>query len=212
MILGSEYIGMTFRITTVVAPVAVYFLILGLLNTRRRPQLLTGRTDFFLLVVALSPLLMIPAVGVLGLSTLGTLLAAAAVGAVVYFLAPRGRTWVIYNLPPRRARQAVLAALRRIGMDADEQGGRIRLPAGGSLELGGFALLRNVSIRMDRADAGVSREFEAALARELGGVDVEPSPAAVALLLVATAMLVAPMALVAHEAPEIVRFLGDLLQ
>ena len=37
---------MSMRIVTVVMPVAVYFLILGLLNSRRHPQLLTGRRDF----------------------------------------------------------------------------------------------------------------------------------------------------------------------
>ena len=62
MILGSADLGSTVRVATVVVPVAVYFLILGLLNSRRRPQMLSGRLDFALMITALSPLFLVPAV------------------------------------------------------------------------------------------------------------------------------------------------------
>ena len=51
------------RMATVVVPVALYFLALGLLNSRRCPQLLRGRRDFALLIVALCPLFVCPALG-----------------------------------------------------------------------------------------------------------------------------------------------------
>ncbi|MGB2822184.1 MAG: hypothetical protein WBF17_14465, partial [Phycisphaerae bacterium] len=53
-------LGVSLRIATVVVPVALYFLVLGLLNSRPRPQLLRGRRDFALLIVALSPLFVLP--------------------------------------------------------------------------------------------------------------------------------------------------------
>jgi hypothetical protein len=40
---GIEQLGISLRIAMVVVPVALYFLILGLLNSRPCPQLLRGR-------------------------------------------------------------------------------------------------------------------------------------------------------------------------
>jgi hypothetical protein len=197
------------RIVTVVVPVALYFLLLGLLNSRRRPQLLTGRQDFVLLVAALGPLFALPAVEVWGLPAL--VAAAAAAAAAVVLLAPRGASWVIYNLPAARARDAVAEALDRAQLPARPVADGFDLAAGPRVRLRRFSLLRNVSIRLTGAGREAAGRFEAALADVLGGVRVETSPMAVSLLLVATAMLVAPLALVAHRAGELVRLLTHLI-
>ena len=70
MILGSENLGRALQIATTVVPVAVYFLVLGLLNSRRHPQMLSGRLDFSLMIAALSPLFLVPAVQYVGASLL----------------------------------------------------------------------------------------------------------------------------------------------
>jgi len=190
--------------------VAVYFLILGLLNSRRRPQLLSGRLDFALLIGALSPLLVLPVVGYLGGSALAVAATVAALAAVVLVLAP-GRTWVIYNIPRDEVRRIVQQSLQSLGEEPrPTSGGLCFGPENASIRLSEFALLRNVTIRMTGGER-IARPFARALASRLAGVTAETSPMAVSLLLVASAMIVAPVAMMAHRVPEIVRLLTDLL-
>ena len=211
--LGLGHLTVPLHIATVVVPVAVYFLILGLLNTRRRPQLLTGRRDFALLVVALAPIFVLPALNYVGVSLVSVSLALGAVVAVIRVLAPPRGTWVIYNIPLAEARAAVESALA--GMDLEivpiERGWQIENPRA-KVELGGFSLLQNVSVRIRGGDEQLTRRFERRLSGAISCVQCEPRPVAVMMLLVATGMLVAPLAMVGREAGEIVRILTDLLK
>jgi len=212
MVLGSEQLGLSVRIATVVVPVAVYFLILGLLNSRRHPQMLTGRLDFVLMFAALGPVFILPTVEYMSLSPLGTVALVLVVAAGIALLAPRGGTWVVYNLQSSEARSAVVRALGALGVDfeATRLGLRLGEP-GATVSIRSFSLLRNVSIGLRGGDKDLSRRFQAELSRTLGVMDAETSPAAMSFLLVATALLVAPLSLVAHRVPEIVRILTDLL-
>ena len=205
--------GLSVQIVTVVAPVAVYFLVLGLLNSRRRPQLLTGRQDFALLITALSPLPLLPLLSWLGATPLTALACVAALGAGVLLAGPRGNSWVIYHLSTHTARRAVAEALASLGEAPEPCEDGFALPqSDATVDIRSFSLLQNVTVVFRGADRALARRFGAALSRSLADVEAETSPAAVALLVVATAMLVAPLALVAHRAPEIVRLLTDLLK
>lgn len=210
MLIGSNIIG-PMEIAAVVAPVAIYFLVLGLLNSRPHPQLLSGRMDFAILTVALSPLLLLPLTGWLGVSA-GALAAVACVlGGAALLLAPRGRNWVVYNVHASEARSAVAGALRKLGLEfRDAEGGYAM--DGASVKVGAFAPLRNATIRLLGGDRKLARRFEKALGEVLRSYEVQTSPMAVSLLLVATAMLVAPLALMAHRVPDIVRLLTDLIK
>lgn len=209
--LAGGYVSASTQIATLVVPVAVYFLILGLLNSRRRPQLLSGRLDFALLIAALSPLVVLPVLRWWGPSA-PMVASTVGVAAAIALLVPRRDTWVIYNLPARDARDAVGQALRAIGAEFEAHDDGFRLPAcRGDVRIGAFPLLRNVSIRISGADEQLTARFVSALGQVLAGRQVETSPMAVSMLLVATGMLVAPLALVAHRASEIVRLLTNLL-
>jgi hypothetical protein len=70
--------------------------------------------------------------------------------------------------------------------------------------------MANASLKLT-GDRALSQPFARALAGVLATADSRTSPAAMSLLLVATGMLVAPLALLAHQAPQIVRILTDLL-
>ena len=212
--MGTEQSAFALDFTTVAVPVAVYFLILGLLNSRAHPQLLTARRDFALLVGALSPLFLLPLFPYV-LTFAAGLLVTLVLLAGVCVLVPRRRSWVIYNLLPSQGSLIVEPTLRdmhlritprgRVGFDLPEQHATVEVSA--------FPLLRNVSIRL-RGEGDLStltKRFERKLGEELASVRTEPSPMAVGLLLVGTAMLVAPLAMVAHRADEIVRILTDLL-
>lgn len=210
--LAGDAFGASAQIATVVVPVAVYFLVLGLLNSRPHPQLLSGRLDFALLTAAISPLFVLPVLGYFGISLLSLATAVALLVLGISLLVPRGRTWVVYNLRGSEARGAVAAALQRMGLDFQPRPDGYGLAdRQGFVRINEFAPLRNVSVRLDGGDARLARQFEQALGQVLRSYRVQTSPMAVSLLLVATAMLVAPLTLMAHRVPEIVRLLTDLL-
>ena len=199
------------RIATVVVPVSLYFLLLGLLNSRRHPQLLSGRQDFALLMVALSPLAFGPAMHYLngGLWMVPACVVLLIGG--IWALAPRGRAWVIYNLPLSSARQTVIDAFEAMGRCSCNTVRGVEVEQGKAfVEFSSFPLLRNVSLRLVGGDENLWRTFESHLSLRFKSIETAPSPMAVSLLLVATAMIVAPMALMVHHAPEIVRILTDL--
>ena len=210
--MGSEHLGLSLRIAAVVVPVAVYFLVLGLLNSRRHPQLLSGRLDFALLIAALSPLFVLPALGLAGITPASVFAAVAALALAVVLLAPRGRAWVIYNMPANEAREAIASALRSMGVAFKPAADVFHLmPDGATVHVGGFPLLRNVSVRLRGGSGRLTCQFQRALAANLGSVNAQTSPMAAGLLLVATGMIVAPLAFMVERVPEIVRLLTDIL-
>lgn len=213
MMLDPDNMDLSLRIATGVAPVALYFLILGLLNSRRHPQLLSGRRDAALLVAVLGPVFVLPVVNYLGASWWALAAAGGALVAGGLLLGGRRNTWVIYNLTVEQARHAVGHALEAMGTEFRREAGTFRLlRQGTAVRIDSFPLLRNISIRVHDGNEGFSRRFEQALLGRLATIPAETTPMALALLLVATAMLVVPMALVAQRAGQIVRTLTDLLQ
>ncbi len=212
MVLGTVHLGVSLRIATVVVPVALYFLILGLLNSRRSPQLLRGRRDFALMIAALGPLFLVPLLGWVQSPHVALAVLGLAAAAAFALLAPPRASWVIYNIEPAEAARAVAGALRDAGLAFREADGGFCLSGGdGAVRLSPFPLLRNVSVRMTAADRDTARRFESALTGRVHSVPAETTPMAMALLLVATAMLVAPLAMVAPRAGEIVRILTGML-
>jgi len=210
MLLGSEYFGASMRVATVMAPVAGYFFVIGMLNTRRRPQILTGRLDFSLLMLALCPGFVLPMLSSFGLSPLAATSLIVSISAGVWIFGPGERNWVIYNLSPGQADRVLRNAM-------DEMGWKYRITSGGysvdehkiNLKVSGFWILHNVSVQLiggsDKICCDFARELGSAVARR----SARPQAMAVAMLLVAVGMLVAPLALVAHRVPEIVRLLAD---
>ncbi len=199
------------RLAMFVVPVAIYFGVLGVLNSRRRPQLLSARADFALLTGILCPLLIIPVVQWLGSWALAPVLGA--VGVFALLGVPPRHNWVVYNLSTRRARRVIAEALRDCGIDWDGQTEWLTSPSGGQtrLEIGGFPLLRNVSVRLRGADDALAGRFQGALSYRLASVETEVQPMAWAMMLVSASMLAVPLALVAHRVPALVRLLTDLV-
>ena len=211
--LADDYVTVPFQFATAVLPLGLYFILLGLLNSRPRPQLLTGRHDFVLMMAALCPLFVLPILNYVGVTPLSVLLALAAVSFGIWLLAPGKRHWVIYNISQARAASVVARALEAMKLPAEPSEDGLTIRSGRlRVEVGGFSMLQNVSLRMYGCDNKLDEQFERELAQQLGPVRVETSSMAMAMLLVATAMCVAPLMLVAHQAGEIVRILTDLLK
>jgi len=211
--LGLEQMTFQLRLAAMVLPVAVYFLLLGLLNSRRHPQMLTARQDFVLLMAAMSPVLLVPALGMLQ-GVLAAIVVAAvvvALGAMILTDRRRGE-WVIYNLPQDQARRVIDRTLARLGIDSREIPTGLELTSEkASLEIRPFPLLRNVSIRVRGGNSDLAARLGNEIGRSLCGVQSQTTPMAMGLLIVATGMMVAPLAMVVHRAPELVRLITDLV-
>jgi hypothetical protein len=204
--------GFALQLAAVVVPISLYFLVLGILNSRPNPQLLRGRRDFSLLMAALAPLVLVPLLRYLGPVPLTLLAVVVAAAAAIVLLAPRGEQWVIYNLPAEQARQAVERALELAGVEYRGRREEISLPrVGGRLKISPFPLLKNVSIHLEDCPRGFARRFEPALQEVLSAHVAHTSRTAVTLLLVSAVMLAAPLTLLAHRVPEVVRLITHLL-
>jgi len=211
MVLGSEYLGTSVRIAMVVLPVAGYFLVLGLLNSRQHPQLLTARLDFSLLMLAFCPGFVLPALERVGLGPPVAVVSAVSAVAVILLLAPGGYSWTVYNLSTDQAHRVIRSTLEAMGWRYESiEGGYRAAGPGVTVRVGGFSILRNVSVRLVGGSKALARRFEGELSRALGRTRSQTPPMAVAMLLVATAMMVAPLALMAHRVPELVRLLADI--
>ena len=213
--IGIEQLSLSAQVAVVVTPVAVYFFLLGLLNSQPRPQLVSGRSDFILLNAALFPIFIVPVLGYLHASGWAVVAVIGGLLAAVTLLAPRrGVSWVIYNIAMPDALRAIERALRQMGEPFQRRGRSLRLGRRDvRLRLTGMPLLRNVTVSANGEDAkAFGREFEARFGGQLGAVPAGANPMAVTFLLIATAMLVTPLGLFADRMPEMVRLITDLVK
>lgn len=202
--------GVVTQVATVVIPVAGYFLVLGLLNTRKTPQLLTGQMDFALLMAALGPGFIFPVLVRSGLSSVVSLLIASAVVVALWFIGRSKKHWVIYNISDELAREIIAQAFAESAITGRWQGDSYELEGSDAVvRTSGFPMLRNVSVRMEGGDEKLAGQFQVNLEASLAATQTEPQPMAVALLMVATLMLIVPLGMLAPDVPEIVRLVAD---
>ncbi|MCD4823007.1 MAG: hypothetical protein K8S55_00225 [Phycisphaerae bacterium] len=211
-LLGMEQLEASLRIATVVVPVALYFLLLGFLNTRRHPQMLSARGDFALLMAALCPIAFGPAIQVLGGGVPMLVVCSLLLVLAVRYLGRPGHSLVIYNWPLEDGRKSIRRILTQMGKNPTLTSRGMEIEEGTVLEISSFPILRNISLRLRGGDEKLWGEFQSRLTGRLRHVEAESSPMAVSMLMLATIMLVAPTALMVQQMPEIVRALTDLLQ
>ncbi len=211
--LSSGQAGLSMQVATVLVPMAAYFFMLGVLNSRSIPQLIRSRTEFFCLTVAFAPAFCMPVLACLGASSwtvvamLGTMMAGAAL------LMPSRGSWVICNISSADALDATERALRAMGRSVTRRKHKLLLDgAGVAVSFAPLPLLRNVAVTVTGDGEPLGESFERNLAQELGGVRAGVSPVASALVMIAIAMMVAPLALFADQMPEMVRLLTDLVK
>lgn len=213
--LGSEQMSLAIQVAAVVAPVAVYFLLLGLLNSQPSPQMLSARSDFILLNAAFAPIFCVPVLNYFGAPAwalpvvIGMMLA----GALV--LAPRrASNWVVYNITLPAALRAAERVLTAMGESFDRRDRSLLIKDKDLvLKFSAMPLLRNVSIAVEGDETvDFGRKFEELLAAQLAGISAVATPMAVTFLLIATVMLIAPLGLLADRMPEMVRIITDLIQ
>src|SRR5262245_24142022 len=164
-----------------VLPVALYFLILGLINSHARPYLITSRSDFLALTSVLLPVLIWPVPDFVRGGFYGPLAAGLLVaGAFFWYLLPcRDAGFVIYNITTTQVVQVLQQSLRNLGLAGSWR--QHTWTADGlplSIELRSFSLLQNVAVHVEaRGDVAhaLARRIGAQLECRLQSISQLPS-------------------------------------
>jgi len=199
-------------------PLAVYFIILGLVNSQGRPRLLSCRADFVALTVVFLPVLVWPvpflaAHGWWWLLGLG----AACVAVAFACLLPRSDAgWVIYHTTENEARAMVRHAVRRIGFDGHWSGRRLNVPdACATIRLSPFPWLGCVSIHLrgqtGRPDPHLVTRIQEQLQHQLARRSLLPSVVGTCLVVVGVVLWLVPLWMMLRHMDAIVDVVGSLL-
>ncbi len=199
-----------------VAPIALYFLVLGLVNSHARPCLITSRSDFLALTTVLLPLLIWPVpefvrAHLFGSLALGLLLAVLA----FYYLLPHAAAgFVVYNVSRSQCLNALAAALRRLNLSGRWDNAVWTSDRGDLLiEIRQFSLLRNVSIHTTpSSDAARDcvHHIGLELRRSLQSVAQLPSNMGAALVMLGVTLMILPMSMVARHIDDLVEAMAHL--
>jgi hypothetical protein len=197
-----------------VAPIAVYFLFLGLVNSHSRPCRVSSRADFTSLTIVMLPLLVAPIPALARASLWWLLGLEVGLAAWAFFaLLPRGGDgWVIYNISAPRCRAVIEAAMADAGWAGRWNGDTWRGDAG-ALHLTSVPLLRNVTIHLELSGGtgdGRVAAFDRALERRLMRIEQLPSTTGACLLLVGVALLALPIWMMGRHIQDVVEAMVHL--
>jgi hypothetical protein len=193
-----------FRVAVALLPVAAYLLLVGLVNLRRRPFLISGGSDLAALGLALSGLAFIgpldllrpePATAEFGNFIWLVLLAFYWLWLVLIVLLARPRL-VVYNTSIEELHPLLAEAASRLDSEARWAGHSLALPQlGVQLHLESFDLMRNVSLVSSGGQQSLDgwRRLARELTASLRRLRVKPNPrglviVAVSLLLIAASV------------------------
>lgn len=180
-------------------PLALYFIVLGLVNSQRHPRLVSSRTDFVTLTVVFMPMLLWPVPFLVshGLWWMLGLGVAVVCGAFSALLPRPHAGWVVYHTTEAETRTIVQHAVRRLGWDARWSEGDLILPeANVRLRCGAFPWLGSVSIHAEaldgEADAEALDSLRLQVERQLERRSLLPSAVGTGLVLVGVALWIVP--------------------
>ncbi|MFO0973362.1 MAG: hypothetical protein U1A27_08000 [Phycisphaerae bacterium] len=197
-----------------VAPIAVYFLLLGLVNSHATPCLISSRSDFVALTVVFLPLLVAPMPALVGSGAAWLLVVEAGlVGWLFHQMLPGRRAgWVIYNISAARARAVVEQAAADAGWNGTWQDESWRGPAG-TVRLTSLPVLRNVTVHLDPT-TGTTDQTVAALERaisgRLGRIRQLPSTAGACLVMLGVSLLAVPIWMMGRHIQDVVEAMVHL--
>jgi hypothetical protein len=212
----NEQVILVLKLALNIAPPALYFVILGLVNSQSRPHLISSRNDWLGLMVVFFPILLFPVLwlaagGYYWAAVLTILLA----GAGVYASLPKtGSGWVIYNCSRFQILKAMLTSLEECGLGYEiDSSDVIRLPGAGiELRVSGFPLLKNTTISIyGEADPEIIQRLEVCLEARLNNVECVMNPSGPAMLIAGTSMLILPLLMMVRHMDAFVRVVSDLL-
>lgn len=206
------------KVIGTIAPIGVYFLTLGVVNSQASPRLVSGRWDFIVLTGIFLPALFWPVAAIyssMGWQAVFVLMLAAILGLRTMLPHP-WKQWVIYNADVPRAADAVGRALEGLGWRYQRDGETVfALPdLRMKIEVGGLGLLNavNLHIHTDAANAE-----EAQVASLIGAVEASlrryqllPSAAGLFLVMIGAGLMIVPMWMMTRHMRDIVEAIERL--
>jgi hypothetical protein len=181
-------------------PLALYFVVLGLVNSQRHPRLVSSRGDFVTLTVVFLPVLIwpVPFLVTHGLWWLLGVGAAVVCGSFPFLLPKRRAGWVIYHTNEAETRAIVQRAARRLAWDARWTPAGMTVPeANLRLWCGAFPWLGSVSVHLEglkgNPDAGAIDSLRVQIERQLERRSLLPSGVGVGLVLVGVVLWIVPL-------------------
>jgi hypothetical protein len=209
---------LTLKVIGTVAPIAVYFLTLGVVNSQACPRLVSGRWDFIILTGIFLPALFWPVAAIhssMGWQAVLVLVLAAGLGLRAMLPHP-WKQWVIYNADVPRAADAVGRALDGLGWQYQREGETVfALPdLRMKIEVGGLGLLNAVNLHI-HTDAHSPEKAE--VATLIGAVDASlrryqllPTAAGLFLVLIGAGLMIVPMWMMTRHMRDIVEAIERL--
>lgn len=199
-------------------PIAIYFLTLGFINSHARPLMVSSRTDFLALSIAVAPLALwaLPFTMQFA-SAWWTALGIALLAIGLYALRPQApEALVIYNID----RDRLMRMMPQVVAEAAPDAAKIsdtdwQSPDRGlHISVSSFSLLRNVTIRLV-GDIDRVRTASDALRRSLQPrferIEQLPSPAGACLVVTGAAIAIVPMWLLTRHVNDFVEVVTLLL-
>jgi hypothetical protein len=188
------------RLAIALIPLAAYTLVLGLINLRRRPLVISGGSDLCALGIALSGLMFVGPMELfrpeaatieLGNYVWALLFALYFLVVLLAMLVARPRI-VIYNIRPDELHPVLAATAARLDPEARWAGNHLSLPRlGVQLHLDSLEIMRNMSLVSGGGRQSIEgwRRVTRDLGLELGRTRVKSNPRALGFLLGSAALL-----------------------
>jgi hypothetical protein len=191
-----------------VAPVALYFLALGLVNSHSRPYLITRRADFVALTIVLVPVVFWPLPKLLYSGSWWPLIPTGCLLAGLFFwMLPRaGDGFVVYNIAESKLLRALEGALRALRLPGSWEGKTWRSDCGRLvLHVRSFAILRNVTLHVEGSDTtDLSFTLAGELNERLACIAQLPSSTGAGLVLIGLGLMILPMWTVSRHIDDLV--------
>lgn len=209
---------LTLKVILTIAPIAGYFLTLGVVNSQACPRLVSGRRDFLVLTGTFLPIVFWPLAAMFySLGWQAVLAVLVLCGLLVRAMLPHPwKHWVIYNADVSLASAALRQAFGRLGWDYEPDGDASYTLSERHMkvEVTGFGLLNAVNIYI-RTDARDAREADVhslveAISGSLRRYDLLPTAAGLFLVLIGAGLMIVPMWMMTHHMRDIVETIQRL--
>jgi hypothetical protein len=210
-----------FRFAIAVIPLASYALVLGAINARRRPLVVSGGSDLSALGLALAGMAFVgpielfrpqAATSEIGNYIWPVLIVFYGLVLALVVLLSRPRI-VVYNVSQEELHPFLAEAAARLDPDARWAGNHLSLPRlGVQCHLDSLDLMRNVSIAASGGAQNFDgwRQLSRTLAESLAGVRVQPNPRAMGLLLVAAFLFAVSVSELLRNPVELAQAMKEL--
>lgn len=216
--MDSDNVILTLKVIGTVAPIAVYFLTLGVVNSQASPRLVSARWDFIVLIGIFLPALFWPVATLSGsIGWQAVLVLVLLAGLFLRTMLPHPwKQWVIYNADTPRAAEAIRRALAGLGWRYQPEGETVfAVPhLQMKVEIGGVGLLNAVNLRI-HTEAASPEQVE--IASLIGAVEVAlrryqllPTAAGLFLVLIGAGLMIVPMWLMTRNMHDIVEAIQRL--